>query len=120
MKKTTKPPSDIHPLASSELAELYRKNPTPELRIALWEIARLKTFIVECRKEVCYVEQVYYKEVGKPVTGFSAVKYKLKREIDEQWPERRDRPRPPIYEFHDPIAEYEDAEEKRWLRKHGQ
>jgi hypothetical protein len=81
MKKPT-PPADLHPLTSAELAELYRKNPSPELRAALWEIKRLKEFISRRFSDVNQIDYLYFQNSRGALGEIKQVFY---QEVKEAW-----------------------------------
>lgn len=77
------------PLTSTELRELYLKNPTPELQRALWELWRVK-----CRVRHFYTSYLeLLKEWprnsgGMPALG-QVLKSDMRVEVDEEWAHRQ-------------------------------
>ncbi|WDZ98003.1 hypothetical protein Herbaro_09540 [Herbaspirillum sp. WKF16] len=92
-------PKDLHPLPVEELAELYKRAPSPEMRAALWEIRRLHHFIAQRYRDIKQIEYLYFQ--SNP-TGLSDFKkpYREQRELQEKKP-----PKPP---------EETPAERRQW------
>lgn len=76
-------PPDLHPLNSAELRQLWEQSKSPEMRIALWEIRRLKFFINQRYWDVKHAEYLYFPDA--PGT-LSWIKSELKEEVKEAWP----------------------------------
>lgn len=85
MKSRQKIPPDCHPMMGEDLVALWNKNPTPELRLALWEIWRLKEFIRERYANVRHLDVLYFQ--GKPGC-LSDIKQQFREEVNEAWPKR--------------------------------
>jgi hypothetical protein len=83
MKLPPKYPRDLHPLSSAELRELWEHNKSPQMRIALWEIRRLKFFITQRYWDVKHAEYLYFP--NSPGT-LAWIKSELKEEVKEAWP----------------------------------
>ncbi len=82
MKLPPKFPRDLFPLSTTELRELWEREKSPQMRIALWEIHRLKFFITQRYWDVRHAEYLYFPDA--PGT-LSWIKRELMEEVHEAW-----------------------------------
>ncbi len=114
------------PLTTPELRELYRRNPTPELARALWEVARLKHQIDLFSQEYVRLVGMWPRDAGGRPVLLETLKSRMLVEVREAWPAPRHPDRPPVnFTAGTKFADLDDDHPedlyliRQWERKHG-
>jgi hypothetical protein len=86
MKRKVKVPTGLQARTSEELRLLYARNPTPEMRVALWEIWRLKQRIWQFHEDFVILQRCWPRNPDGWPIGLEMLRRSMRREMDETCP----------------------------------